>query len=268
MQPVTVAVIAAAGSASRMWPTSKAVPKELFPLGRMPAVGYLLGELYDAGVRRVIFVIGPTSIPLVRALDPGNPPPPKVAMVPEVVRFQQLITHMELEFLYQSGPYGNGTPLRNALDRVGERPCIYAFSDDIVLGECVSAKLIERYHASGAPVLAAQPVPRERTSSFGIIECDPTPEGLRLRRFIEKPPPGATDSNLATFGRYLVTPELGAALRDTGVGKDGELWFADAIIARLNAGAAVYAEPLTEGRWYTVGDPVGYAEAVAAATRG
>ena len=45
-----IAVIAAAGSASRMWPASKIIPKELFPLGKVPALEVGGGVLYDSRV--------------------------------------------------------------------------------------------------------------------------------------------------------------------------------------------------------------------------
>ena len=46
-------------------------------------------------------------------------------------------------------------------------------------------------------------------------------------------------------------------------GKDGEVWFVDAVIQQLKDGKPIYAYPLTTGQWLTVGDPEGYRRAVA-----
>lgn len=264
-QPVKSAVIAAAGSATRMWPASKAIPKELFPIGRSPAILYILQELADAGVEQVVVVTGEGSSPLVRFLDPARLPPDKVRDAAPVQELLRILDRLRIAFTPQRGPYGNGTPLLNALDVLGDRPCIYVFADDVVLGENVSERLVRSYQATGAPGMAAQPVPEDRVSKFGIAETVDEGGHLRITRMLEKPAPGETSSRLATFGRYLVTPELVSRLRATTVGKGGELWFTDAVVRHLADGHPVHAVPLTTGAWHTVGDPVGYAAAVTAA---
>ncbi|MCB9797571.1 MAG: NTP transferase domain-containing protein [Alphaproteobacteria bacterium] len=259
---VTTAVIAAAGAASRMWPTSKALPKEMLPIGRSPALLYLLDELDQAGIDRVVVVVGEDFEVLMRFLREGRHPPAKVADAAPVRRLTELLDRMSFSFLFQRGPYGNGTPLVNAADLIGDDPCIYCFCDDVVLGESASKRLLEVYAQTGAPCMTAQEVSPEDVAKFGIIECEDEGGLLRVRRLIEKPAPGVTDSRLATLGRYLVTPAILDALRETAVGKGNELWFTDAVGKAMGRGQPVYCAPLTTGRWRTVGDPKGYGEAV------
>jgi UTP-glucose-1-phosphate uridylyltransferase len=83
-----------------------------------------------------------------------------------------------------------------------------------------------------------------------------------VTRLVEKPKPGETASRLASFGRYLVTPEILRYLASAGVGRDNELWFVDAILAHMRNGGKVAALALKTGTWYTVGDPVGYRDAI------
>ena len=82
---------------------------------------------------------------------------------------------------------------------------------------------------------------------------------------IEKPEPGETSSTLAAFGRYLVTPEILEIFKNIPVGNAGELWFVDSVIEYIRRGGSMCSHILKTGRWYTVGDPVGYSEAVIAA---
>jgi len=264
---VRTAVIAAAGHATRMWPASKAVPKELFPLGRIPVMVHLLLEFLDAGIRRVILVVGKQTVPTIEILlDASVSPPAKIAHHPLVQRYQAMLSEMEFTVLEQTGNYGNGTPLILAADVVGPEPCIYAFGDDVVLGENPSKGLTDVFARTGCPVLAAQEVDSSRRSQFGILETHER-DGLRyVSRLLEKPMPSETASNLAAFGRYLVTPELMEILRAIRPGRDGEVWFTDSVIRRLQNGHPVCAFPLTSGKWYTVGDPSSYAAAVRAAT--
>ena len=264
-EKVSTAVVAAAGSASRMWPASKVVPKELFPLGRLPAIAHLALEFLEAGIRRMVIVGTDHSSALLKAVfDPSVEPPANARKFEEVQRFQAALSELEFEFVMQSGPYGNGTPLRSALEVLGGQPCIYAFGDDVVIGENITTGLIKTFEQTSCPVLAVQPVERSRVHALGIVEC--TEEGgvSYVSRLVEKPRSEETTSNLAAFGRYFVTKELAELSLSTTTGKDGELWFVDSVIRHMDAGNRVCACPMQTGKWYTVGDPAGYLQAVQA----
>ncbi len=266
-QSINTAVIAAAGHATRMWPASKAIPKELFPLGRVPAIVHLFWEFVEAGIHKLVLVVGSEGLPLMeRLVDSSIAPPPRVAGDPVVKRYQEMLARAEFSIIEQTGNYGNGTPLILAAKRIGEEPCIYAFGDDIVLGENVTASLIDTFARTGHPVLATQSVEPRRRSQFGIVECSHRDGIQYVQRLIEKPRLGETESSLASFGRYLVTPELMQSVKTVPPGRDGEVWFADSVIRRLSTGGEVCAYTLQSGHWYTVGDPISYAAAVQAAT--
>jgi UTP--glucose-1-phosphate uridylyltransferase len=266
-EKITTAVIAAAGSATRMWPASKVYPKELFPLGRVPVIVHLVWELIDAGIEEVILVTAGRAGAAMQALfDPSVAAPGKIADDPLVQRFQETLGRRVVTIMEQSGPYGNATPLRDAADRVGNRACVYAFGDDVVIGENATQGLMRIYERTGNPVMGAQEVAEKRKSSFGILECERDGDVDYVKRILEKPKPGDTPSNLASFGRYVVTPAVLDILRCTKVGHDNELWFVDAVSGYMHEGGKVCAHTLTSGNWYTVGDPQSYADAVKAAT--
>jgi UTP--glucose-1-phosphate uridylyltransferase len=96
---------------------------------------------------------------------------------------------------------------------------------------------VSREHA-GASVIAVTRVPREQTSRFGIIEGQPlaTHEGRELWHItglVEKPSPEEAPSDLAIFGRYLLTPAIMGVLSQTAPGAGGELQLTDALAALL-----------------------------------
>jgi UTP--glucose-1-phosphate uridylyltransferase len=265
---ITTAVVAAAGSATRMWPASKVIPKELFPLGRLPVIMHLVAEFVSAGLSRIVLVATAQNTEMMRALfDRSVAPPPKLAQDPIAKGFDSLLARAEIVIIQQAGAYGNATPLVSAAEYVGNEPCIYAFGDDVVLGENITKGLIGVFHRTGRPVLACQQVEPRRKSSFGILECENDGNALLVTRLIEKPLPSETASSLASFGRYLVTPDLLQTLLTIPPGRDNELWFVDGVIQQIHEGCKIYAFPLTEGSWYTVGDPDSYARAVAAVTQ-
>jgi UTP--glucose-1-phosphate uridylyltransferase len=250
-----------------MWPASKVVPKELFPLGRLPTIAHLVSEFVAAGIRRIILVVAKQNMQLMRGVfDRSVRPPSKLADDPLIRAFENTLDVAELTFLEQSGNYGNATPLIIAAEEVRGQPCIYAFGDDVIFGENATEALLSVYERTGRPVLGAQEIDPAKRSSFGILECFDEEGILYIRRLVEKPGPGVTESNLASFGRYLVTPDLLETLITIRPGKDGEIWFVDGVIQQIAVGKKVCARALSTGTWYTVGDPQSYAKAVRAAT--
>jgi UTP--glucose-1-phosphate uridylyltransferase len=264
---VTTAVIAAAGSATRMWPASKVVPKELFPLGKWPTIVHLIAEFRGAGIRKIVLVVAEQGLGLMQGLlERSIRPPDKMVDDPLVQEFEAVLAQTEFILLKQSGAYGNAVPLVVAADEVGGQPCVYAFGDDVVLGENATEGLLEIYRATRRPVLAAQEVEESKKRQFGILEGAREDGIFYVSRLVEKPGPGETKSNLASFGRYVVTPDLLETLLTVRAGRDGEVWFVDGVIQQIAGGKRICAYPLRQGTWYTVGDPQSYARAVAAAT--
>jgi UTP--glucose-1-phosphate uridylyltransferase len=266
MLAVKKGILAAAGSATRMWPSSKVFPKELFPLGRFPAIAYVIWEMIEAGISDITIVVRKNNINVIESLlDANAPPPASVKNEPIVRRFEEMIRACTFSFVEQSGPYGNGTPLLDGLRGIIDEPCIYAFADDVVFGENASAGLVRMFLRTNHVVLASQVVGAEDTRKFGILECAPNEPVQYVKRFVEKPSHYDTASRLASFGRYLITPDVIHTLRTLQPGQNGEIWLSDAFIQLLRKSIPVVTFQLTSGRWYTVGDMDGFAEAVRAA---
>jgi UTP--glucose-1-phosphate uridylyltransferase len=56
-QTIKHAVILMAGKGTRFLPATKIVAKEMFPIGNIPAILYLLKECLDSGIKEVTLVI-------------------------------------------------------------------------------------------------------------------------------------------------------------------------------------------------------------------
>jgi UTP--glucose-1-phosphate uridylyltransferase len=265
---ITSAVVAAAGSASRMWPASKVFPKELFPLGRFPALAYVIAELVEAGIHDIVVIVRDDNADAVQMLlDTRIPPPASIENLPVVRRFRDVVGHCRFTFIAQSGPYGNGTPLLNGFEAARADACIFAFADDIVFGENVSRGLASTFARTRCPVLSAQVVPESQMSKFGIIDYVQRGGATYVARFVEKPKPSDTTSRLASVGRYLVTREVVEILSTTKLGRGDELWLSDAFVELLGRGRDIAAFPITNGQWFTVGTPEGFRAALLAAMR-
>src|SRR5437667_9436079 len=59
MMPIDLAVVPVAGQGTRLLPSTKSQPKEMLPVGRKPVVQYIVEELAQSGIRRLLFITGP-----------------------------------------------------------------------------------------------------------------------------------------------------------------------------------------------------------------
>ena len=113
-------------------------------------------------------------------------------------------------------------------------------------------------------MVATVDVPREQTSSYGVI--DPAEESGRLvtaRGLVEKPKPADAPSTLAVIGRYILSPRVMETLSDTKRGAGGEIQLTDAIAAQIGGPEPVCGFRF-EGTRYDCGSKRGYLQATIA----
>jgi len=259
---VETGVIAAAGSGTRMLPVTLAYPKELLPIINKPAIHLIIEEFIDSGIKKIIIVTGANPDPLYRQYDLSHlPPRGKYKPLDE---FVEKLAGIEIVFEPQSGPYGNGTPLIVAGPHIPEgEGFIYCYGDDLLKTKVPFARqLIETHNRSGALVAGVQEVEWEDVVRYGIVEFKQGNEEREMADVIEKPAREQARSNLAMFGRFLLSQDVIKILKEIPLGKSNELWLTDAVREYIRRGGRVVAEPVKDGKWLTIGDPVNYLSTV------
>ncbi len=100
----------------------------------------------------------------------------------------------------------------------------------------------------------------EGTKKYGIIDAVKVEKNIyQVKEIVEKPGPEKAPSRLASIGGYVLTPDIFETLENTPLGRDKELWLADAIF-RLSKKRPIYA-CLIEGDYYDVGSKIGWLKA-------
>lgn len=263
-QKPTKAIITDAGFASRYLPITKTIPKAMLPLGNRPIMQFVIEECVEAGIKEIIIVATPEGKPIyedyfnnsvnrIRKQLASQGKEDRYAPVQHVLDFPK-ITVITQDPSY---PYGNGSPIASARPFIRDDEAFLAiYSDDVVFGDSAVKDLINAFetHPDAAAIIAGQLVPHEEIKKYASIDFDETTE--RLNGLVEKPAPENAASDLASYGRYLLTPEIFQYLDPKLTGLDGELWTADAI-ARLIPTGRVYVKK-TSGTWMTTGDPKNY----------
>ena len=263
---VKKAIITDAGFASRYLPITKTIPKAMIPIGAKPVMQLCVEECADAGIEEIIIVATPNTMGRqiyddyfhskaenVKQLLEKQGKMDRFEPVEKILNFPK-ITVIEQD---SSLPYGNGSPIVSAKSFVeNEEAFVVLYSDDLILGKGDVKTLIETYeqNSSAKAVIAAQEMPEEVWHKYGMIALK---ENGTLSHIVEKPKtPDLSPSNLTSYGRYLLKPEVFEYLVPSNTGLDGELWTVDAITKLAEHGDVVVAR--SQGKWITTGDPKNY----------
>ena len=260
------AIITDAGFASRYLPITKTIPKAMIPIGAKPVMQLCVEECVEAGIDEIIIVATPNTKSKeiyedyfhnksdnVKALLDKQGKAERFEPVEKVLNFPK-ITVIEQD---PTLPYGNGSPIVSAKDFVkDDEAFVVLYSDDLILGQGDVKTLIDTYkeNKSAKAVIAAQEMPEEVWNKYGMIALK---DNGTLSHIVEKPKtPDLSPSNLTSYGRYLLTPEVFDYLVPSNTGLDGELWTVDAITKLAESGDVIVAR--SKGKWITTGDPKNY----------
>lgn len=164
----------------------------------------------------------------------------------------------------QKKPLGLGHAIWSTRNVVGDEPFAVLLGDDLVLSdEPCCRQMISLFDEVQESIVAIQRVPMEQTSSYGIVEGQKVKEKTyRIERMVEKPAPGATASDMAIIGRYILRPEIFPLLEKTKPGHGGEIQLTDALL-QLSRQRAMYAYEF-KGTRFDAGDKLGYLKAIIA----
>ena len=263
------AVIPAAGLGSRLLPLTKAIPKEMLPVGDKPVIEHTVRELVASGITDITIVVSAGKSLIQEHFRP-NPAlvaqlraDGKTAYADAVQEVADLSRRGHITYLDQHGPYGNGTPVLNAARNLGDEPMLVLWPDDVFVAEVPRAQqLIRAYEATNSPVLALLPMQTGDSERYGVpvVKQDRGDGLLRITGLVEKPKPADAPSAYAAIGGYIVTRDIIGELREQTERwydhRTGEVYLTDAINAYA-AGHAVYGQVI-RGRWYDTGNPGDY----------
>jgi UTP--glucose-1-phosphate uridylyltransferase len=260
------AIVPVAGLGTRLLPATRSAPKEMLPIVDKPVVQYVVEELSDAGIDRVLLVTGRRKRAIEDHFDAD----------PELSQSAPPTPGVRLFYTRQPTPAGLGDAIArgDGFADASSSGVVVALGDAIIGpradgGPAIVARLIEAHTALRADAtIAVTEVPGHEVDRYGIVagnrlDGDHGADGaLAVTRIVEKPPPGAIDSRLAVAARYVLGPALFEALREQRPGAGGEIQLTDALASVIERGGRVLAIPLAAGeRRYDIGSVEGYCRA-------
>jgi UTP--glucose-1-phosphate uridylyltransferase len=260
-------VFPAAGLGTRFLPATKAQPKEMLPLVDKPIIQYGVEEAVQSGVDNIIIVTGrgknaiedhfDVNIELESFLQQRG----KLELLEEIRKISNMIN---VAYVRQGEPLGLGHAVLVTSELVGDEPFAVILADDVIDADPPALKqMVDVFEKVGGPVLAVERVPADQVSSYGIVDIDPSVDlgkGIHaVRDLVEKPSRDEAPSNLAIIGRYILTPDIFPALRETASDRTGEIQLTNGL-RKLLKKRKIFAYEI-DGNRHDTGNKLGYLKA-------
>ena len=229
---VRKAVIPAAGFGTRLFPASKAMKKELFPVidssgQAKPAIMAIVEEAINAGIEEVCLIVQSGDTELFESFFKTPPPIEhynKLSKENKTYCDYLLELGSRVTFVTQDVQEGFGHAVYCAREWVGNEPFLLMLGDHLYGSDeekCCAQQVVEAYEQVGHSVVGLKKTPIEQLSNFGCVtgvwkEVDSL---LSVTEFYEKPDPEYAmehlhidgmdiDQFLTVFGIYVLQPQI------------------------------------------------------------
>ncbi len=196
-------IILAGGSATRLFPLSKAISKQIMPVYDKPMIYYPLSTLMLAGIREVLIISTPRDLPM----------------------FQQLFGSgeelgMQFSYVVQQNPNGLAQAFVLGVDFLAGEPGCLILGDNLFHGQNFS-EMLKRAAATtqGATIFGYYV---KDPKAYGVVEFDENKNVLSLEEKPEKP-----KSNYAVPGLYFYDKTVTQKARDLKPSARGEYEITD-----------------------------------------
>jgi glucose-1-phosphate thymidylyltransferase len=205
-------IVLAGGSATRLYPSTLGLSKQLLPVYDKPMIYYPLSILMLAGVREVLIISTPADTPLFKnMLGDGAP------------------WGLSLTYAVQDAPRGLADAFIVGREFIGDDPVMLILGDNLFYGPQLPELLTAaQARGRGASVFAQRVIDPER---FGVVELDADGLALNLEEKPAKP-----RSNWAVTGLYVYDNRVVDIARTLKPSPRGELEITDVNLAYLRMG--------------------------------
>jgi mannose-1-phosphate guanylyltransferase len=178
------AVILVGGPGTRLQPLTFVTPKPILPVMNHPFLEHTIAHLKQFGINEIILAMSYLPDKIREYFGDGE-------------RFG-----IHLIYCVEKEPLGTAGAVKNAAMYL-DTPFIVLNGDDVFLEMNVHEVLMFHRKKKAKATIFLTYV--ENPSAFGVVE---TSSDQRVRRFIEKPPPGTETTNWINAGGYILEPEI------------------------------------------------------------
>lgn len=264
MSKIKKAVIPAIGLGSSFLPATKSQPKEMLPIVDKPTLQYIVEEAIKSGIEEILIITDRNkqsiedyfdkSIELELELDNKN----KKELISTVKKLSDMI---DINYIRQKEARGLGDAIYCARHFIGDEAFAVMLCDDIIDSKIPCLKqLMYAYEEYRTTIIGVQKVGIKDSKKYGIISPKHIEDRVyKVKDLLENLEMIKSPSNMAIFGRYIMTPEIFKILKYLKTSNDSAISLME-VLKLLCKKEAVYAYDF-EGKIYDVGDKLGFLEA-------
>lgn len=265
---IRTAVVPAAGLGTRFLPTTKSIPKELFPVVDTPGIELVAAEAAEAGLEKLVIVTSPGKDAVAQyfraqpELEAELRSRGKERLVAKITRAPNLLKSVETAIQEKALGLGHAIGCAEPNLDPDEEAVAVLLPDDLVLPRGVLARMIDARVKHGGTVLCAFDIPKDQISPYGVFDVEDTddPDVKKVNGMVEKPSAEEAPSTYAAAGRYLLDRAVFDAIKRIEPGAGGELQITDAIALMITEGHPVHVVVHRGGR-HDLGNPGGFLRA-------
>ena len=238
---VRKAIIPVAGFGTRLYPATRALKKDFFPIpcadGMVrPVILILLEELVQSGMEEICLVLGSEeerqqySDFFERPLSDEH----LHKLTPEAQEYENHILDIgkRLRYVYQREKRGFGHAVYQAAQFAGNEPVMLLLGDTLYRSESAkpcALQMVEEYERYNSLMVSVHPIPLAEVSRYGILHGvweDNERTVLNVDVMMEKPKSSYAEDYLgvrnkkgdkeyySVFGQYILTPEVFSQLHE------------------------------------------------------
>ena len=258
------AIIPAAGLGTRFLPVTKSQPKEMLPVVDKPVIQYVVEEAVAADADDILIITGRGKRAIEDHFDRSVELEDLLEHSGDTKRLRAVRAISELAevfYVRQKKPRGLGHAVLCGAPFVGDEAFFVLLGDVLVPDNDILPRMAQVHQRTGTSVIAVMPVADELVSRYGVIGGSEIEDGVwRVDRLVEKPALNDAPSNLAIFGRYLLTPRVMELLPHVAPGRGGEIQLTDALVSLL-AHEEIHAVVVEPDQGYDTGNVLAWLEA-------
>ena len=261
MKPIRKAVLPVAGLGTRVLPAAKTTPKNLLTVFDRPILSYVVAEGRAAGIEHFIFIVGRGQGAIEDYFDHNVELETNLKAKGKTELLAEMDAELgkpgEMSFVRQMQPLGLGHAVWCARDLIGDEPFAVMLPDMLMAAAPAAlAQVVTAYEKVGGNIIAVEPAPEGEAHKYGIVALAERDGRIgKMTGMVEKPPPGTEPSNLFISGRYILQPEIFAALSAHETGAGGEIQLTDAMVKLMQTQDFHALE--YDGTTYDCGDKLG-----------
>ncbi len=252
-----------------MLPATKSVPKELLPIGELPALHLVIDEAIGAGVDHVVVVTShekPAVVDYFQRATWAEDSLERQGRGDLADSLRRYGDTVRISFAFQDSPRGLGHAVGCAAELVGDQPFYVLLPDELMEDSSLLVDLGRVVDESCRSAIALKRIPKEEVFRYGVVE--PSAEervvagvaSIPFRHVVEKPAVADAPSDLVIIGRYAFTPDVFEALERVTPGSSGEIQLTDAL--ELQASEGDLHGVLSDVGRRDIGHPLGWMQAV------